>query len=461
VNKTLEHFQQRLQESWLIGDRSYLFNSVFEEAIERIIKFSTEKTQLNIFICDREPIKFLAFFLAAVFTKKNMFLCNPDWKKQEWEQVFNLVQPNLILGNDCKATNYQIPITNNPLPNTHYQQQIMIPTGGSSGTIRFAMHNWETLTASVRGFQQYFHLKSIDSFCILPPYHVSGLMQFMRSFLTGGKLGILPYKLLKQGERIEEINPQNFFISLVPTQLQFLLQTEPNWLSSFQTVLLGGAPAWRSLLDDARKHQIRLAPTYGMTETASQVVTLKPEEFLAGNNSSGRILPHSAIEISNNKSDREGTIIIKSESLCLGYYPNFFSDRKSFQTDDLGFFDRKGYLHIVGRNSQKIITGGENVFPTEVEAAILATGLVSDVCVIGLPDSQWGQVVVAVYVSDREACAQSNRADLSLIKQKLEQKLSKYKQPKDWVKVTELPRNQQGKIDRQQIIDRVRKAIDY
>jgi o-succinylbenzoate---CoA ligase len=444
VNKILEQFQQCFNEDWLIGDRSCLFNSTFEAANEQIRNISSQERRLNILVCDRDPIKFIASFLAAVFSNNNIFLGSPDWKKQEWKQVFNLVRPDLILGDEKGAIDYQLPTSDRLLPSSSCQQLIMIPTGGSSGTIRFTMHTWKTLTASVKGFQQYFDLQTIDSFCILPLYHVSGLMQFMRSFLTSGKLVILPYKSLKKGERIEEINLQDFFISLVPTQLQFLLQTDPNWLSSFQAVLLGGAPAWRSLLDDARKHQIRLSPTYGMTETASQVVTLKPDDFLAGNNSSGRVLPHSAIEIDDSEGKREGIITIKSDSLCLGYYPHFFENEEVFITDDFGFFDNTGYLHIVGRNSQKIITGGEKIFPAEVEAVILATGLVSDVCVIGLPDSQWGQVVVAVYVSER--------VDISSIEQKLEQQLSNYKKPKYWIQVTELPRNSQGKIDRQQII---------
>ena len=73
----------------------------------------------------------------------------------------------------------------------------MIPTGGTSGKIRFAMHNWETLTASVKGFYRYFGETHVNSFCVLPLYHVSGLMQFMRSFITGGRLLNLPYKALK------------------------------------------------------------------------------------------------------------------------------------------------------------------------------------------------------------------------------------------------------------------------
>jgi len=73
----------------------------------------------------------------------------------------------------------------------------MIPTGGSSGQIRFAIHTWETLMASVRGFQQYFQLNQVNSLCVLPLYHVS---EFLRSFTTGGSLVILPFKQLSDGQ---------------------------------------------------------------------------------------------------------------------------------------------------------------------------------------------------------------------------------------------------------------------
>ena len=76
----------------------------------------------------------------------------------------------------------------------------MIPTGGSSGQIKFAIHTWETLKASVQGFTEYFQLKQVNSFCVLPLYHVSGLMQFMRSFTTGGKLAIIPFKTLESSQ---------------------------------------------------------------------------------------------------------------------------------------------------------------------------------------------------------------------------------------------------------------------
>lgn len=422
-----------------------------------------------IFMVETKPINFIAGFLAGIITEVDIFLGNPAWQIREWQQVLNLVQPDLIFGDDMtisKLQSLRVKLRsrheNAPDLNTQAeffpQPLIMIPTGGTSGKIKFAMHSWQTLTASVNGFKNFFDCQNINSVCTLPLYHVSGLMQLMRSLLTQGKLIICPYQLIAQ--QLNNLNKSAYFISLVPTQLQFLLQATPNCLKEFKTVLVGGAPPKRSLLNTAKEYNIPIALTYGMTETASGVVALKFEDFLAGNNSSGQVLPHVQIEISNtvisrakqlqlenpkSSQDQPGLIQINSTALCWGYYPQVFPLAQEFITDDVGYFDEEGYLHLLGRNSQKIITGGENVFPAEVEAAIYATNLVKDICVIGIADQKWGQAVTAIYVPLKSA------DDLNLIKQQLRSQLAKYKQPKHWLEVNNIPRNDQGKVNYQQL----------
>jgi O-succinylbenzoic acid--CoA ligase len=281
-------------------------------------------------------------------------------------------------------------------------------------------------------------------------------MQFMRSFTTGGRMVILPFKDMIAGAR-KDIDPSSFFISLVPTQLARLLTHDwVEYLSKFQAVLLGGSPAWEELLKQARLYNIPLAPTYGMTETASQVVTLKPDAFLAGNNSCGQILPHAQVTIRSFSGEilganQTGIVTIQADSLALGYYLpgeslSLQPLSQNLKSDDLGFFDDQGYLNVVGRSSNKIITGGENVFPAEVEAAIQATQLVTDVCVTGLPDSHWGQIVTAVYV------ARSQAVSPTILQKAIEDKLTKYKRPKHWVPLESLPRNLQGKVNYEEII---------
>ena len=208
-------------------------------------------------------------------------------------------------------------------------------------------------------------------------------------------------------------------------------------------MLVGGAPTGRSLLAQARQYNIPVATTYGMTETASGIVTLKPEDFLAGNNSSGRVLPHAQITVEDNQSENIGLISITCASLFLGYYPDL--GKTELLTDDLGYCDRDNYWHIVGRSSHKIITGGENVYPAEVEGVIWSTQLVLDVAVVGVENPQWGQVVTAICVLAKPDL------DLDLIAQAIQPQLAKYKQPKAWIIVDRLPRNDRGKLNYQEL----------
>ncbi|MBD2079775.1 2-succinylbenzoate--CoA ligase [Leptolyngbya sp. FACHB-17] len=392
-----------------------------------------------ILLCDRDPVQFLAGFVAACSVPCQVFLCNPDWGETEWQQVLELVKPSLFWGTSEVAETLESPLNPPLVGDFDFSRQklamktlIMIPTGGTSGKIRFAMHTWDTLSASVQGFRQYFEIESINSLCVLPLYHVSGLMQFMRSFLTGGTFITQSWKTLET-----QFDPQDFFISLVPTQLQQLMPYW-DWLARFKTILLGGAPAWSDLLQQARSQNFPIAPTYGMTETASQIATLKPADFLSGIQGCGRVLPHAEITIVDQK------LSIQAKSLMLGYYPNLLTEPK-FAPDDLGYFDDCGFLHLLGRDGNKIISGGENIFPIEVEAAVRSTNLVQDIYVLGTPDPIWGQSVTAIFVPSDEAIT------IDQLKAALRSRLTAFKQPKHWIKVAQIPRTAQGKIQSDRI----------
>ncbi|MEM8808151.1 MAG: AMP-binding protein [Cyanobacteria bacterium P01_G01_bin.38] len=451
---------------WIVGCPADIFEAAVEQRMEQIVRLGQARPL--VLIAEPDPIAFLASFWAALLQDCDLALANPNWGQQEWRQVFSLLTPNLCWGDPVLPPATHVALSPHPEP------RILIPTGGTSGKVRFAMHTWATLSAAVHGFLDYFECDRAHAYCVLPLYHVSGLMQALRTWLSGGQIVIQPFKGLLQGDRQIQPDPA-WCISLVPTQLHRLLSADTAnrstdftaWLSQFQAILLGGAPAWQPLLDQARKQQLPIALTYGMTETAAQIATLKPQDFLKGLQSSGQILPHARVSIQPEIGQAEigqplpahqvGRICIKTESLMLGYLPsgdaNFASKQSlgtQFYPDDLGYVDGQGYLHIVGRDSHKIITGGENVFPTEVEAAFWATQQVKDVCVLGLPDPDWGQIVTAVYVpAHSQVTAQTLKASLN-------QQLSPYKHPKRWFQIAILPRNAQGKIDRQALLKQVK-----
>ncbi|MEM9807883.1 MAG: AMP-binding protein, partial [Cyanobacteria bacterium P01_D01_bin.56] len=351
-----------------------------------------------VLINEADPQRFLAYLWSGLLANAAIVLTNPTWQQQEWQQVAAQLCPDIVLGDSPPvAFSFRRQF---PKPG-----QILIPTGGTSGKIKFVIHTWSTLIVAAQGFLAHFGQTPINSYCVLPLYHVSGLMQAMRVWLSGGQLILQSFKDLEAGEKL--VSPDSrWFISLVPTQLQRLLQTDAgDWLRQFHSILLGGAPAWPRLL--AQAEHLPIALTYGMSETAAQVATLLPQDFQQGIRSNGSPLPHVRLAIHQleashpQRPDVVGRIAIQTPSLGLGYWPNTrLSQAKGwFYPDDLGYLDPQGHLHVVGRSSQKIITGGENVFPAEVEAALLATGLVTDVWVTGVPDDLWGQAVTAVYVS--------------------------------------------------------------
>jgi o-succinylbenzoate---CoA ligase len=459
ARQVFDCLERRKGEAWLIGCDREKFDRDIRNKYQQIreISLSSTVTQLKVIIVRERAIDFLVDFLAAIAADCVVFLGDPTWVDREWQEVLDLVRPNLILGEKTKILS-QYPINTRLLSNS-----ICISTGGSSGKIRFAIHTWETLTAAVMGFYYYFDLNHINSFCVLPLHHVSGLMQFLRSFLSGGKFFVYSYNELKLNiNKLQDLNLNidDFYISLVPTQLKFILENNPIWLSQFKTVFVGGAATWKELLISATKYRINLAPTYGMTETAAQIATLKPEYFLSidnikdrentrNNNNCGRILPHAKVEIRGDAGEvletgRSGIICIESKSLFWGYYDRDAIElperRKTYITDDLGYLDEAEHLYIIGRNSQKIITGGKNVFPAEIEAVILGTGLVKDVCAIGLADEYWGQVVTVVCVPN----ADSNSTEIQTA---VRGRLSNYKYPKHWIIVDSLVRDRKGKLN--------------
>ncbi|MDG2991122.1 AMP-binding protein [Candidatus Synechococcus calcipolaris G9] len=378
-------------------------------------------------IAPPDPISLLAQFLAAALGNRPIFLGNPHWQYQEWQQV------NILLGDRPPS-----------MPGIH------IPTGGSSGQIRFAMHQWSTLGAAIAGMQAHFFPgnQPLNAICVLPLYHVSGLMQILRALWTGGQVILVPGGIA-QLDHLTPLDGSAFFLSLVPTQLHQLLQKPPlwPWLQHCYSIIIGGAPPWPRLLEAAFTAHFPLCLSYGMTETAALIACQGRGDFLRGDRSCGRVLPHGQIYVLDGDPETGiGTLAIASTSLTRGYYPYPFSE-PMFVTDDLGYFDLQGQLHLVGRQSRKIISGGENIYPEAIEAALYDTGLVQDVYVCGQAHPHWGEQVTAYYVPVQD----SGMVTGDLLAQELKQRLAPHNCPKEWIPLPKLPRNAQGKVLRHQL----------
>jgi o-succinylbenzoate---CoA ligase len=324
----------------------------------------------------------------------------------------------------------------------------MIPSGGTSGKLRFAIHTRETLFESARAFLEFFgQPRGHHALCVLPMHHVSGLMQAIRVALSDGRLTLGNPHDPRIGLP-DDFEREGCFLSLVPTQLRRLLDDgAAEWLRGFGTIIIGGAALDTALWQKAFDERLPLVPSYGMTETAAMVCALAKYDFLAGKSGVGEALPHAEISIETDSGaaseKNAGRVRVRAKSLCKGTIPaTNIEPGEGLLTNDLGWLDDTGSLHIKGRADRVIICGGEKIDPAEIEEAVLATGLVRDVAVIGIPDEKWGQLAAAFYVSATES--KSVEDDLKI---RLRDTLSPKHVPKKWFKLENLPRSEAGKLD--------------
>lgn len=390
--------------------------------LARLLGTAPATTAERTLVAEANAARFRAAFAAAAAGTGEVFLGNPAWSAAERAEFAAL--PREENGNS-KA---QLGLG-----------WLMIPTGGTSGRLKFARHDSYTLAAAVRGFTRHFGLERVNALGLLPLYHVSGFMAWMRCALTGGEFRPAEWKRIESGERpVLPARADGWVLSLVPTQLERLLRDPAavEWLRGFRIVFLGGAPAWPDLLDRAAAAQVPLSLSYGMTETAAMVTALRPEEFARGDRSAGAVMPHARVELGE-----EGVICISGRSVFRGYYPDWRHERKMFETADLGRFDAARHLQVLGRRDAAIITGGEKVQPLEVEAVLKGATGCAQVAVVGVPDAEWGERVVAVFAADEGF-------DVTRAREAAQRELSPAQRPKDYVALATWPLSEAGKLNR-------------
>lgn len=222
----------------------------------------------------------------------------------------------------------------------------------------------------------------------LPLFHVSGLMPLYRALVYGTAVS------LHEGFDVEAVERDLSSgdvsgVSLVPTALSDLMEVCPGALSEPRNVLVGGAACPEELVEDALASGVRIALTYGMTEAASQVTVLPPEEVHLAVGSVGRPLVTCRIRIEEGEIQVSGATVSVESRGEGGWY----------RTGDLGRLDDEGRLWVEGRGDEMILSGGENVFPSEVESALLLHPSVDEALAFPVEDPRWQERVEAVFVS--------------------------------------------------------------
>ncbi len=383
------------------------------------------QTSRRILISEAEPRKFMMAFAQAAAGEAEVFLCDPKWGAVERSQVDTLLRAPIPEAMLCAAG----------------KGWLMIPTGGTNGQVRFARHDTATISAAVKGFTQHFELPQVNAAGVLPLHHVSGFMAWMRCTMTGGTYRPLDWKALEEGTLpVLPVKVHGWVLSLVPTQLERLLRQDAaiEWLRKFRVIFVGGGPTWSELLDKAASLRLPLSLGYGMTESAAMMAGSRTADFLAGTRSCGTMMPHVTAQISS-----EGAISIYGESLFRGYYPQWRTPGE-FVTQDGGYRDRNGHLYITGRRDTVIISGGEKVDPAAVEDVLRGSGELPQVVVLGVPDAEWGQVVIAAY-------PESPPPKLKKVAEVMNRLLSPAKRPKLFVPLAKWPVNEEGKVNRAEV----------
>ncbi len=305
----------------------------------------------------------------------------------------------------------------------------VVQTSGTTGaptpvTLTFGNWLWSVLGAAT-ALRAPAHERWL---CALPLSHVGGLSILVRAAITGGTA--LVHEAWDTGRVVRTLTAGDAtVISVVPTTLARLLDAGLVRPPSLRGALVGGGPVAPDLLRHADAAGVPVAQTYGLTQTCSLVTTQRPGEGTAG---AGRPLFCTRVRVA-----ADGEIHVRGLTVA-GTDPH-----AELATGDLGRLDDAGRLTVIGRKADTIITGGENVAPTQVEAVLAEHPAVADAAVLGVPDAEWGEAVHA-----RLVLRDGHTTDPDALRAHCAGRLARFQVPKVITIVDELPRTGSGKLRR-------------
>ena len=360
---------------------------------------------------------------------------------------------------------------NNKKPNYHLDAKeedivALIFTGGTTGLPKAAqishrMIAWNTLNTVIHD------LRHEDVYLnVFPLFHTGGLFVYtLPQVILGGTTVLIrqfdPTKILEWMQKWKVT-----VFAGVPTMYQMLCDA-PNWmdsdLSSLRFCTSGGAPLPIPLVQKYQEQKgILFKQGFGMTEFGPGVFALPPQKAIekAGSIGLPNFFVQAKIVDDNNRElpqNTAGELILRGPSFSSGYYNNQKATQEVvdadgfFHTGDMAIRDEDGFFRIVDRKKDMFISGGENVYPAEIEAVLHEIPEVSMCAVVGIPDAKWGEVGLACVVCHEE---QNKNISTEDILKYLKQNLAKYKVPKDVVFLKELPLSGAGKILKRELRQR-------
>ena len=320
---------------------------------------------------------------------------------------------------------------------------VIMNTSATTGQFKSVPLRWGQIRAHVQASKEVLGKTEQDNWLmVLPLFHVSGLSILLRSLYNGTAVTILPK--YDKAQVLKLIESENInMMSLVPT---ILTQLEPSIIHhNLRVILLGGEFIPMALIDACEKKSLPIYKTYGMTETFSQSVTFSVLDYPHKRDSVGKPLPGMQIRIDSPDADGVGEIHLTGPMVMTGYIGKEPIDG-DLNTDDIGYVDEDGFVYILNRRKDLIISGGENIYPKELEDLVYTLPSVKECAVVPVSDPKWGQVP-ALFVAFHDGESMTSDEILSF----MTQSLAKYKIPK-YVKILPaLPRNGTGKIVRNEL----------
>jgi O-succinylbenzoic acid--CoA ligase len=316
--------------------------------------------------------------------------------------------------------------------NAVHDPAALLFTSGTTGIPKAAILPLDSLLANARAANEVLAIDGASRIvCAMPLFHVGGLGIALRCALAGATL--LLHESFDAACVAHELLHGATHASLVASTLARVLDTGAVFPKTVRAVLAGGGPVPKPLLERAIRAGLPVLQTYGLTETCSMATCERAGE--ADGATAGTAMPGLELAID------QGEILVKGPQLMRGYegHPPVSG---FFRTGDLGELDARGRLTVHARRGDLIISGGENIYPAEVEAVLLAHPAVKEAAVLPAPDERWGQVGVAYIVGT--AAESELRAFLG-------ERLARYKVPARFENVPELPKTASGKIDRQKL----------
>ncbi|GAB6064472.1 o-succinylbenzoate--CoA ligase [Deferrisoma palaeochoriense] len=341
-----------------------------------------------------------------------------------------------------------------PLPDGD-TPHILMYTSGTTGRPKGAVLSQGASFWNALNLQLALDFTSADrNLLALPMFHIGGIGLFTLPMLYVGGTVVLQ-RTFDASETLRLLREERISLFFgVPAMFLFLLQHpefDPSAFAGVRCAMSGGAPLPPSLVQQYHEAGIALQQGFGMSEAAPGITTLPKNLALLKAGSVGRALFHVEVRVVDERGDevprgQVGELVLRGPNLMQGYWNRPEATRQAFSggwfhSGDLARMDEDGDLYIVDRKKDMFISGGENVYPAEVENLIYELPQVSEAAVVGVPDDTWGEVGCAVV-----AVKHGHTLTVQQVLEHLRPRLAKYKVPKRVVFVDALPRNAAGKV---------------